>query len=96
MAKFRARQRPYVREQWPANHRVSTSSTWRAASHDPNYFALAIPLEPGAAARIRLGVELAVEAFGRDPEATLARLADVAARGGEPFEVPSELLVSEY
>jgi len=35
--------------------------------------ALAIPLEPGAAALIRLGVALAIEAYERDPQATLAR-----------------------
>lgn len=64
-----------------------------SASSDPNYSALAIPLEPGAAALIRLGVELAIEAYERDPDATLGRLADVAARGDEPFEVPPELLV---
>lgn len=65
------------------------------ASRHPNYSALAIPLEPGAAALIRLGVELVVEAYERDPDATLARLADVAARSDEPFEVPPELLVAE-
>lgn len=56
---------------------------------------LAIPLEPAAAALLRLGVELASEAYERDPEATVGRLAAVAARGDEPFEVPSELLVIE-
>jgi len=53
---------------------------------------LAIPFIPGAAALIRLGVELAIEAYERDPDATLARLADVAARGDEPFRIPRELL----
>ncbi len=57
--------------------------------------ALAIPFEPGAAALIRLGVELVVEAYGRDPRATLARLAEVAARGDEPFGIPQELLSVE-
>ena len=41
---------------------------------------LAIPFVPGAAALIRFGVELVIEAYERDPDATLARLADVAAR----------------
>jgi len=59
---------------------------------DCNYSALAIPLEPGAQALIRLGVQLVVEAYERDRDATLARLADAAARGDEPFEVPSELI----
>ena len=65
------------------------------ASRDPNYSALAIPLEPGAAALIRLGVELVMEAYERDPETTLTRLAEVAARGDEPFEVAPELLVTD-
>jgi hypothetical protein len=55
----------------------------------------AIPFEPGAAALIRLGVELVLEAYERDPQATLARLADVATRDEEPFEIPRELLVTE-
>jgi hypothetical protein len=53
---------------------------------------LAIPFDPGAAALIRLGVELVIEAYERDPQATRARLADVAARGDEPFRIPLELL----
>ena len=57
--------------------------------------ALAIPLEPGAAALIRLGVELVIEAYQRDPQATLARLADAATREDEPFQIPRELLVTE-
>jgi hypothetical protein len=57
--------------------------------------ALAIPLEPGAAALLRLGVELVIEAYQRDPQATLAWLADMAARSDEPFQVPPELLVAE-
>jgi hypothetical protein len=52
----------------------------------------AIPFEPGAAALIRLGVELVLEAYERDPRATLARLADVATREDEPFQIPPELL----
>jgi hypothetical protein len=55
----------------------------------------AIPFEPGAAALIRLGVELVLEAYQRDPQATLARLADVAKREDEPFQIPPELLVTE-
>ena len=57
--------------------------------------ALAIPLEPSAAALIHLGVEFVIDAYERDPQATLARLADVAARGGEPFQIPPELLIAE-
>ena len=57
--------------------------------------ALAIPLEPGAAALLRLGVELVIEAYQRDPQATLAWLADMAARSDELFQVPPELLVAE-
>ena len=60
-----------------------------------DYPTLAIPFEPGAAALIRLGVELVIEAFERNPAATLARLADVAARGDEPFQIPPALLVSD-
>ena len=56
--------------------------------------AFAIPLEPGAAALIRLGVELVIEAYEREPQATLARLAAVATRDGE-FQIPPELLVTE-
>ena len=44
---------------------------------------------------LRLGVELVIEAYERDPQATLARLADVATRGDEPFQIPPELLVAE-
>jgi hypothetical protein len=36
-----------------------------------------------------------IEAFERDPDATLARLADVAARGDEPLRIPPALLVSD-
>jgi len=61
-------------------------------ARDESVQALAIPFEPGAAALIRLGVELVIEAYERDPDATLARLAEVAARGEEPFAIPSELL----
>ena len=57
--------------------------------------ALAIPLEPGATALIRLGVELVIEAYEHDHQATLARLADVAKRCDEPFQIPAELLVAE-
>ena len=56
--------------------------------------ALAIQLEPGAAALLRLGVELVIEAYERDPQATLPRLADVARREDEPFQIPPELLVT--
>jgi hypothetical protein len=35
------------------------------------------------------------EAFQRDSLATLARLADEATRGGEPFRISSELLFTE-
>ena len=56
--------------------------------------AFAIPLEPGAAALIRLGVELVIESYERDPQTTLARLADAATRD-EPFQIPPELLVTE-
>jgi len=61
-------------------------------ARDESVQALAIPFEPGAAALIRLGVELVIEAYERDPQATLTRLADVAARGDEPFRIPPELL----
>jgi len=56
--------------------------------------ALAIPFEPGAAALIRLGIELVIESYERDPQATLARLAEVATRGDEPFQIPPELLAA--
>ncbi len=54
---------------------------------------LGIAMHPNAANLLTLGVELVVEAYARDPDATLARLAGVAARGGEPFLIPPELLV---
>ena len=44
---------------------------------------------------LRPGVELVIEAFERDPQTTLARLADMATRGSETFRIPSELLVTE-
>jgi hypothetical protein len=44
---------------------------------------------------LRLGFALAIEAYERVPQATLARLAVVAARGDEPFRIPAELLVTE-
>jgi len=53
---------------------------------------LAIPLEPAAAALLRLSVELAIEAYERDSHLTPARLAEVAMRGDEPFRIPPELL----
>ena len=56
--------------------------------------ALVIPLEPRAAALSRFGVELVIEAYDRDPDATLARLAEVVARGDEPVRIPPALLVS--
>jgi len=46
-----------------------------------------MPLEPGAVALIRFGVELVIEAYQRDPQATLARLADVT-YGDERFQTP--------
>jgi len=64
-------------------------------ARDESVQALAIPFEPGAAALIRLGVELVIEAYERDPQATLARLAEVDARGDEPFEIPPALFVTE-
>ena len=56
---------------------------------------LAIPFEPGAGALIRFGIELVIEAYERDPQATLARLADVATRDDEPFQIPLALLIGE-
>jgi len=56
---------------------------------------LSVNLNPGAGPLLRLGVALLIEAFERDPQATLARLADVASRGDEPFQIPPELLVTE-
>jgi len=56
---------------------------------------LAIPFEPGGGALIRFGIELVIEPYERDPQATLARLADVATRADEPFQIPLELLVTE-
>ena len=44
---------------------------------------------------MRLGVELVLEAYEHEPQATLARLADVAKRSDEPFQIPPELLVTE-
>jgi hypothetical protein len=52
---------------------------------------LGIAVHPGAWPLLRLGVELVIEAFKRDPQAMLARLAD-ATRGDEPFQIPRELL----
>jgi len=51
-------------------------------------------LNPGAGPLLRLGVELVIVAYERDPQATLARLADVARREDEPFQIPLELLVT--
>ena len=56
---------------------------------------LAIPFEPGGGALIRFGIELVIEAYERDPQATLARLADVARRYDVPFRIPQVLLVPE-
>jgi len=56
---------------------------------------LGIVVHPGAGPLLRLGVELVIEAFERDPQATLERLANVAAGGDEPFQIPPELLVTE-
>src|SRR5262249_21894086 len=53
---------------------------------------LGIIVHPGAGPLLRLGVPLVIGAFERDPQATLARLADVATRGEEPFQIPMELL----
>ena len=64
-------------------------------ARDESVQALAIPFEPGAAALIRLGVEFVIKAYERDRQGTLARLAEVAARGDEPFPIPPELLVTE-
>jgi len=54
---------------------------------------LGIAVHPSALPLLRLGVELVIEAYERDPQATLARLADVSARGDEPFQIPPELEV---
>ncbi len=54
---------------------------------------LGIAVHPGAANLLTLGVELVIEAYEHDPRATLARLAEVAARGDEPFRIPPELLL---
>ena len=59
------------------------------------YPALGIAFEPSAGPLLRLGVELVIEAYERDPQATLARLANVAARGDESLQIPPELLVTE-
>ena len=56
---------------------------------------LGIIVHAGAGPLLRLGVTLVIEAFERDPQATLARLADVATRGDEPFQIPPELLGTE-
>ena len=56
---------------------------------------IGIAMHPGAANLLTLGVELVVEAYQRDPDATLTRLAEVAARGEEPFRIPPELLTSD-
>src|SRR5262249_19378246 len=55
---------------------------------------LGIVIHPGAGPLLRLGVKLVIEAYERDPQATLARLGDAAARGDE-FQVPPELLATE-
>ena len=54
---------------------------------------LGIIVHPGAGPLLRLGVELVREAYERNPQATLARLADAATRD-EPFQIPPELLVT--
>ena len=56
---------------------------------------LGIAVHPGAANLLMLGLELVLEAYARDPDATRSRLADVAARGDEPFRIPPALLVSD-
>ena len=56
---------------------------------------LGIAVYPGAWPLLRFGVELVIEAYQRDPQATLARLAAVARGGDEPFQIPPELLVAE-
>ncbi len=53
---------------------------------------LGILVHPGAGPLLRLGVAMVIEAYEHDPQATLARLAEVAARGDEPFRIPPELL----
>jgi len=55
---------------------------------------LGIAVYPGAWPLLRFGVELVIEAYYRDPQATLARLADVATRGDES-QIPPELLSTE-
>jgi len=56
---------------------------------------LGIAVYPGAWPLLRFGVELVIEAYERDPQATLARLADVARRYDVPFRIPQVLLVPE-
>ena len=56
---------------------------------------LGIFVHPGAGPLLRLGVELVIEAFRRDPQATSTRLADVARRDEEPFQISPELLIVE-
>ena len=67
----------------------------RMADDQADVGMLAIPFEPGGGALIRFGIELVIEAYERDPQATLAQLADVATRADEPFQIPLELLVTE-
>ena len=55
---------------------------------------LGIIVHPGAGPLLRLGVELVIEAYEHDPQATHARLADVARRDDEPFLIPPELLIA--
>jgi len=55
---------------------------------------LGIAVHPGSWPLLRLGVELVIEAYERDPQATLARLADVAHRD-ERLQIPVELLDAE-
>jgi len=55
---------------------------------------LGIAVHPCAWPLLRLGVELAIEANERDPQATLARLAALATRDDE-FQIPPELLVTK-
>ncbi len=80
---------------WPAAVAASEPTEMTDGPDRRDCPTLAIPFEPGAAALIRLGVELVLEAYARDPDATLVRLAEVAARGDEPFRIPAELMVSD-
>ncbi len=53
-----------------------------------------IIVHPGTGPLLRLGVELVIEAYERDRDGTLARLADIATRSEEPVQIPPELLIT--